>query len=73
MLFRSSRSTLEADPKAYPDGYSAFKYAEKMLDLGDFIGVSGEPFYTQKWELTVFVEEFIPLTKALRPLPEKWS
>ncbi len=44
----NSCSTLEADPKLYPDGYSAFKYGEKMLDLADFIGVSGEPFYTQK-------------------------
>lgn len=28
--------------------FSAFKFAEKMLDIGDFIGVKGELFYTQK-------------------------
>jgi lysyl-tRNA synthetase, class II len=52
---------------------SAFKYAEKMIDLGDFIGTKGELFYTKKGELTLFVTEFVPLTKAMRPLPEKWS
>ncbi len=51
---------------------SAYKFAEKLIDLWDFIGVRGEFFYTHKWELTLFVKEFSFLTKAIRPLPEKW-
>ena len=51
---------------------TAFKFAEKLLDLGDFIGVTGEVFVTHKGELTVFVESFTFLGKALRPLPEKF-
>ncbi len=51
---------------------SAYKFAEKLIDLGDFIGVRGELFYTHKWELTLFVKEFTFLTKAIRPLPEKF-
>ncbi len=51
---------------------SAYKFAEKLLDLGDFIGVKGELFYTHKGELTLFVKEFTFLTKAIRPLPEKF-
>ena len=51
---------------------SAYKFAEKLIDLGDFIGVRGELFYTHKGELTLFVKEFTFLTKAIRPLPEKW-
>jgi lysyl-tRNA synthetase, class II len=27
---------------------SAYKFAEKLIDLGDFIGVTGELFYTHK-------------------------
>lgn len=42
------------------------------LDLGDFIGVSGHVFRTRRGEITLAVEEFTLLCKALRPLPEKW-
>src|SRR5713101_1366081 len=42
------------------------------LDVGDFIGVTGELFRTRTAELTVAVKQFEFLTKALRPLPEKW-
>jgi lysyl-tRNA synthetase, class II len=44
----------------------------RLLDLGDIIGVSGHLFRTKTNELSVWVEEITPLTKALLPLPEKW-
>jgi lysyl-tRNA synthetase, class II len=44
----------------------------KWLDLGDIIGVRGPVFRTHTGELTVRVDQFSLLTKALRPLPEKW-
>jgi lysyl-tRNA synthetase class 2 len=44
----------------------------KKLDLGDFIGVKGFLFRTKTDELTVDVEDFVLLSKSLRPLPEKW-
>ena len=44
----------------------------KSLDLGDIIGVKGEVFKTGKDELTVRVAGFELLTKALRPLPDKY-
>ncbi|MBP6981661.1 lysine--tRNA ligase [Candidatus Gracilibacteria bacterium] len=56
----------------FSETLSAYKFAEKLIDLGDFIGVKGELFYTHKGELTLFVKEFTFLTKAIRPLPEKW-
>jgi len=52
---------------------SAYKFAEKLIDMWDFIGIKGEIFKTHKWELTIFVSEFQLLTKALRPLPDKHS
>ena len=42
---------------------------KKLLDLGDFIGVKGKLFKTQVGEISVKVEEFTMLAKALRPLP----
>ncbi|MBP7088563.1 MAG: lysine--tRNA ligase [Candidatus Omnitrophica bacterium] len=44
----------------------------KDLDIGDIIGVRGELFKTRTGEITVLVKELKLLSKALRPLPEKW-
>ena len=44
----------------------------KKLDVGDLVGVSGSVFTTRTGELTVKVESWKPLAKALRPLPDKW-
>ncbi|MEX0323147.1 MAG: lysine--tRNA ligase [Puniceicoccaceae bacterium] len=51
------------------EAYDAFK---KTLDLGDFIGVRGTLFKTKTGEVTLRVSEFKMVSKALRPLPEKW-
>ena len=42
------------------------------LDLGDWVGAEGRVVTTRKGELTVRVERFELLAKALRSLPEKW-
>jgi len=42
------------------------------VDLGDIIGVDGYLGTTRTGELSIFVERWAMLTKALRPLPEKW-
>lgn len=44
----------------------------KFIDIGDFLGVKGKVFRTKKGELTVFLEDFTFLSKALRPPPEKY-
>ena len=51
---------------------TAYKFMEKMVDIGDFIWVKWEVFKTHKGELTIFVSEFKFLSKAIRPLPEKF-
>jgi lysyl-tRNA synthetase, class II len=43
-----------------------------LLDLGDLIGARGHLFRTKTGELSLWVEELTPLSKALLPLPEKW-
>jgi lysyl-tRNA synthetase class 2 len=42
------------------------------LDVGDHLGVTGRVFKTRTGELTIRVERLSILSKALRPLPEKW-
>ncbi len=44
----------------------------RQLDIGDWIGVEGECFITKTGEPTIRVKRFAVLSKALRPLPEKW-
>jgi lysyl-tRNA synthetase class 2 len=48
-----------------PDRYELLK----LLDHGDFLGVSGRLFRTRTGEITIRVSEFELLAKALRPLP----
>jgi lysyl-tRNA synthetase class 2 len=47
--------------------------AFRSLDIGDWIGVGGEVVTTKRGELSVKVDEFVLLSKSLRPLPEKWQ
>jgi lysyl-tRNA synthetase class 2 len=42
------------------------------LDIGDFIGVTGTLFRTRTGEITLQINDFSLLAKALHPLPEKW-
>jgi lysyl-tRNA synthetase class 2 len=49
-------------------GYRLFD----LLDLGDFVGVSGLVMRTRKGELSVQARELTFLAKALLPPPEKW-
>lgn len=44
----------------------------KSLDVGDIVGICGVLFRTQTEELTLRLTYLKLLTKALRPLPEKW-
>jgi lysyl-tRNA synthetase class 2 len=53
-------------------GEERYNFFKKWVDSGDIIGVRGAPFRTQRGELSIKVLEFGLLSKALRPLPEKW-
>ena len=49
-----------------------FSFFKKYLDSGDFIGVEGIIFRTQRGELSILVKKLELLSKSLLPLPEKW-
>ena len=50
------------------EAYNLFKSA----DIGDIVGISGEVMRTQTGELSIKAIEYTHLSKALRPLPEKF-
>ena len=53
-----------------PEGqYETFK---NLCDLGDIVGISGTMFKTNTGELSVEASHFEILTKAIRPLPDKF-
>lgn len=50
------------------ESYETFK----SLDIGDIVGVVGNPFKTNVGEMSVKVTELTLLGKSLRPLPDKY-
>jgi lysyl-tRNA synthetase class 2 len=52
-------------------GEEAFE-VYRLVDIADILGVEGTLGTTRTGELTVFVDRFALLAKALLPLPEKW-
>ena len=50
------------------DEYEIFK----LTDIGDIVGLEGRLMLTRTGELTIRVSKFTYLTKALKPLPEKY-
>ncbi|KRT34649.1 MAG: lysine--tRNA ligase [Acetomicrobium sp.] len=49
-----------------------YEWFKKWVDTGDYLGIVGHPFRTKRGELSLLVTDFKLLSKALRPLPEKW-
>jgi lysyl-tRNA synthetase class 2 len=60
--------TLAKRDKLGDQAYEQFK----DLDLGDIVGVHGSLFRTRRGEVTCELDDFVLLSKALRPLPEKY-
>jgi lysyl-tRNA synthetase class 2 len=66
---RSGRIQLFVDRRRLGDeGFAEFD----DLDLGDWVGASGVVITTKKGEVSVRIDEFQLLSRALRPLPDKW-
>ena len=72
-LVLSDRSgRLQAYLKKDHLGEEAYDLFLKSVDVGDIVWVDGPLFLTRTGELTVEAARFRLLTKAIRPLPEKW-
>ena len=66
----SGKIQLYVTRDALPEGFYNEQF--KKWDIGDIIGAEGVLFITQTGELSVKVDDIRLLTKALRPLPEKF-
>ena len=53
-------------------GKQNFDVFVNAVDIGDIIGIEGKTFKTRTGEATILVNNFVVLSKSLRPLPEKW-
>ena len=69
--FNTWRKVVQSISIAWEDK-SSFKVAEKFCQVWDYIWIEGDLFITKHGELTIFVKEFQVLSKAVRPLPEKF-
>ncbi|MBF0435820.1 MAG: lysine--tRNA ligase [Magnetococcales bacterium] len=69
---RDATSSMQVAVQRDEVGADIYNTVFKKLDVGDWIGVEGFLFRTKTGELTVRVQRFCLLAKALRPLPEKW-
>ncbi len=67
----SGRIQLYVTRDELPEGFYNEQF--KKWDLGDIIGAEGQLMKTNKGELSVKVNNIRLLTKALRPLPEKFQ
>ena len=68
---RDSTGRLQIFLHAKEVGPEAFEIFQ-LLDMGDFVGVEGETFTTKTGEPSLRVKSLTVLSKALRPLPDKW-
>ena len=69
---KASRTSVQISLSMNIVGEDRLKFFKEFCDIGDFIGAEGELVRTQTGELTVQVEKFELLSKALRGLPEKF-
>lgn len=53
-------------------GEEKMNFFGEVVDIGDFIGIEGTLFTTQRGEQSVEVTSWTMAAKSLRPLPEKW-
>jgi len=53
-------------------GEAPFKRFLDLVDVGDWLAVEGKVFLTRRGQKSVEVKAFQVISKALRPLPEKW-
>jgi lysyl-tRNA synthetase class 2 len=52
---------------------ASFDFWQSVIDLGDFVAVTGPLFKTKKGEKSVDVTRFSIISKSLLPLPDKWE
>ena len=69
---RNLEADIQIQLKADTTDEKDYDFFKKLVDLGDFIGATGEIITTQTGEKSLLASNITFLGKALRPLPEKF-
>ena len=71
MTVKDASGTMQLFIRINNVGEQAFEHI-KALDVGDWVGTTGAVMRTRRGQLSVASSEVVLLSKALRPLPEKF-
>jgi len=66
---QNGRAQFSLQKNVLNEGYDTFR---SFVDIGDYVGLEGKIFTTKTGEKTLSVQKWAFLSKALRPLPEKF-
>ncbi len=69
---RNLEADIQVQLKADTTDEKDYEFFKKLVDLGDFLGATGEIITTQTGEKTLLASTITFLGKALKPLPEKF-
>ena len=72
LRLRDIEADIQVQLKADVTNADDYEFVKKIVDLGDFLGATGEIITTQTGEKTLLAESIKFLGKALKPLPEKF-
>ena len=72
LRLRDIEADIQVQLKADVTNADDYEFVKKLVDLGDFLGATGEIITTQTGEKTLLAESIKFLGKALKPLPEKF-
>ena len=64
----SGEIQIQARKDVLPDDFELLS----MLDIGDFVSVSGPVIRTRRGQISIEAQGFAIISKSMRPLPEKW-
>lgn len=70
--FNDGTDTLQGLLKNTESNSEIFNFFNEVVDIGDFVEVTGTLFLTKKGQQTVLVSDWKMLSKSLSTLPEKW-
>ncbi len=54
-------------------GEEKMSFFGDVVDIGDFVSMTGTAFLTQRGEMSVLVSDWVMASKSLLPLPDKWA
>lgn len=66
------QAVIQKDKMVEKENEKGFDLFVDVVDIGDFISVTGTLFTTKRGEKSLQVNSWVMATKSLLPLPEKW-